>query len=701
MGLTLRKIHIIVVCSIFILTACHVRKGYEALEIYNYFEAKKQFEKGIDKNTSPSAFGLSEIYFRRDNPFHNIDSAYHYGLLAVESYDEVDEKKQLKWLKEVDYTVDDALKHRAQMSDFFFEAAKDSSSVIAMKHFIAKHPWSNKLDSAIYFRDELAYENVREFDKSSSYAGYIKHYPESHRRDDAREEMYKAQYNETITPGSVTSFELFISKYPNNPFVTEAQEKLYKLSVQENTIDDYEQFIKDFPKSPYFGEAWKNLYRLSIADYSKETISTFFEEYPEFPFPEMIESDLDLVGKELYLYKKEGLYGFMNREGEAMIQADYSYASNFSNGLAVVVCNDLFGFIDKSGELVIDCLFDEAQDFNQGKAIVEKDGFFGLINTTGEFVLKPEFYDIGSISEGLFYAENDKGFKYYSADGTVALETAFEEAFAFEGGLAKVKRDGVVGFIKKDGSYIVQSSQGDLKRFSDTIFVLKLRDSSTFIGPSGVLKNQYFDRIGVLKENRAIVSKEGKYGYVDRNANTVIELERKEFSNYFQFAQFENGHAKVFRQDRYALMDSLGKNILPAIFTGIGSYGKLIPVSKGNGWGYADRKVRLKIDYQFDYAYPFVDDMAIVELDGFVGLIGSDGGNITPIEFEELNRLDHGYFIFTAQGRQGLINALGDLVFEETYQRVTEVKPGLLRLEHKEGIAYFDITKNDLITLKK
>jgi hypothetical protein len=38
-----------------------VNKGYEALKVYNYFEAKKQFEKGLQRNTSASAYGLSQI----------------------------------------------------------------------------------------------------------------------------------------------------------------------------------------------------------------------------------------------------------------------------------------------------------------------------------------------------------------------------------------------------------------------------------------------------------------------------------------------------------------------------------------------------------------------------------------------------------------------------------------------------------------
>jgi hypothetical protein len=686
---------------IFILVGCRVRKGYEALDVYNYFEAKEQFEKGIKRNVSPSAYGLSQIYFRNDNPFHDVDSAYHYGLLAVESYNEADGKKQLKWQETTGFTLDKAKNNRSKISKYFFDAALESNTVMAMKRFIADHPWSNLRDSAIYIRDELAFKNTVETAGSQAFLKYINRFPESHLIEEAQENLHVAQFEETIIPNSIDSYIDFISLYPDSPYVPEAHRRIYQLATQKNTIDQYESYITNFSGSPFIEDAWKNLYRLSIADYSKENITAFREEHPRFPFPKMIQNDLQLVGEELFLFKENHKYGFMNRSGEIMIDANYSFASNFSNGLAVVAQVNKFGYIDKSGDLIIDYIFDEAQDFNQGRAIVDQDGYYGLIDPIGDFVLSAKYLDIGSLNEGLFYAEDQNGFQYYTLDGTLAFNTRYDEAFAFENGIAKVKRGNVTGFIRKDGSFIVETSQGDIRQFNDTIFILKLRDSSTFMSPSVQIGDNYFDRIAGLKENRAIVTKNGKYGYVDPQANVVIEVERNEFPNYFQFAQFENGHARVYRQGKYALMDSMGQNILPAIFAGVGTFGELIPVSKGEGWGYSDSKVRLKIDYQYDYAYSFIDGVAIVEQNGLEGLIDLKGETLTPLEYNDLDRIDFGFFIVSKQGQLGLINLKGQQVLDHSYQRISMVNSGLLRLEDLEGISYFDITKNELITLKK
>src|SRR4051812_48581815 len=55
-----------------------ISKAYDALKIYNYFEAKRLFEKSLKSKTAAAAYGLSIIYSRSDNPFSNIDSAYKF-----------------------------------------------------------------------------------------------------------------------------------------------------------------------------------------------------------------------------------------------------------------------------------------------------------------------------------------------------------------------------------------------------------------------------------------------------------------------------------------------------------------------------------------------------------------------------------------------------------------------------------------------
>lgn len=686
---------------LFIASSCRINKGFEALNEYNYFEAKKQFENAIEKKTSPAAYGLSIIYLKKDNPFHNLDSAYHYGLLAVETYDLLKENQQLKLAEKYGYTLGAAKHQRAKISKRFYNIAKEKHTVKGYKEFIANHPWSDLKDSAVYDLNLLAFENAKEENSSKAYQNYIKFYPESEYIDEAKQLKYKAEFSESIVPNDPSSYAEFIRRFPDNPYVDDAYARIYQLETKENTVEVYDQFISNYPNNPYISDAWKNLYRLYISDYNKSTIESFQETYPKFPFPKLIEQDIQLVGREMYLYKLNGKYGFMDAEGLPYIPPKYTYASNFSNGLAVVTESEKFGYVNKNGDLIIEYRFDDAQDFMHGRAIIEEDRKVGLIDPTGKYILDPIYEDVGSFSEGVFYVQTSKGYQYFNLEGDPVFDIIFDEAFSYENGRAFVSKDGENGFIGKDGNFLISSFKGKIRHFTDSLYILELRDSMTFIYPNDSLVNgKYFDQIGNLKENRAIVLKEGKYGYVDEKANIVIPMELFEFSNLFQFAQFENGHAKKLKGNRYALIDSMGKQILPAIFTGIGDYAELIPVTKGDQWGYTNRDARLIINYQFDYAYAFQNGIAFVEKQGKMGAINMKGEVVIPIRYDDLNRVGNDLFIFKLGGNMGLLNKKGEQVVPNKYNRVVPISDNLFRLENNERIDYYDVSKSGLITLQ-
>ncbi|MBL0328623.1 MAG: hypothetical protein IPP64_04230 [Bacteroidetes bacterium] len=96
-------------------------KAYDALKIYNYFEAKRLFEKSLKKESAPAAYGLSNIYFRADNPFSNIDSAYHYIILSEKKIQSLSEKNKIAYSKYGCTAVAiDSLKNRIHEKAFDF-----------------------------------------------------------------------------------------------------------------------------------------------------------------------------------------------------------------------------------------------------------------------------------------------------------------------------------------------------------------------------------------------------------------------------------------------------------------------------------------------------------------------------------------------------------------------------------------------------
>ena len=103
--------------------AASVDKGYEALEVYDYFNAKKYFTKALKYHESPGAQGLAIIYYRDDNPFHSYDSAYVYVLRAIETFDMTKDRKKERWAK-YGFTRDSLYSLRQKISTQFYRLSK-------------------------------------------------------------------------------------------------------------------------------------------------------------------------------------------------------------------------------------------------------------------------------------------------------------------------------------------------------------------------------------------------------------------------------------------------------------------------------------------------------------------------------------------------------------------------------------------------
>jgi hypothetical protein len=86
-------------------------------------------------------------------------------------------------------------------------------------------------------------------------------------------------------------------------------------------------------------------------------------------------------------------YCFINlRHGNLIGQNQkYKVYHPFSEGLARVNMNDKWGYINDQGEVVIDFIFDDAKDFHHGIAGVKVGDAWGFVNNKGTIIIKPAY----------------------------------------------------------------------------------------------------------------------------------------------------------------------------------------------------------------------------------------------------------------------------------------------------------------------
>ena len=63
-------------------------------------------------------------------------------------------------------------------------------------------------------------------------------------------------------------------------------------------------------------------------------------------------------------------WGFIDKTGRFVLNAQFRWAGRFSEGLAPVKVGDKYGYIDKTGTIAIPPRFSKAESFSEGLAAV-------------------------------------------------------------------------------------------------------------------------------------------------------------------------------------------------------------------------------------------------------------------------------------------------------------------------------------------
>lgn len=127
----------------------------------------------------------------------------------------------------------------------------------------------------------------------------------------------------------------------------------------------------------------------------------------------------DLAGKDFHgglaavgSRGRGGQWGYIDRSGRLVVRPQYSFADDFSEGLAGVETGGKFGFIDGTGGWVIPPRFRPRKGternatvatsrFREGLACVSEDELYGYVDKRGEFRIAPQFAEAQEFSEGL------------------------------------------------------------------------------------------------------------------------------------------------------------------------------------------------------------------------------------------------------------------------------------------------------------
>lgn len=313
---------------------------------------------------------------------------------------------------------------------------------------------------------------------------------------------------------------------------------------------------------------------------------------------------------------KDGKWGFIDKNGTAVVSLIYDSVGDFYEGLAWVKKDGKYGFIDKNGTVVVPLIYDNVDlpdhynlrnPFLKGLACVKKDGKYGFIDKSGTMVV-PLIYDGASaFREEVAVVRQGQRHGLIDKDGMVVVPPIYDYINIFREGIASVNKDGEWGFIDKDGTVVVPL---------------------------------IYDRIGTFNEGFAWVEKDGKYGFVDKTGAIVVPLSYKEWdimdlspreglTGVLKLTgMFENGVGCGF-------IDNTGTVAVPLIYDRVESFSEgFASVCKDGQWGFIDKDGTMAVSLIYDSVGNFHEGLAWVEKDRKWGFIDKKGMVVVPLIYD-------------------------------------------------------------------
>lgn len=269
------------------------------------------------------------------------------------------------------------------------------------------------------------------------------------------------------------------------------------------------------------------------------------------------------------------LHGYVDENGQIVIEARYSTATDFSDGLAWVSKPDSsLMVIDRNGNTVFRCPEAyTAEIFGNGCAKVsDLSGNIKILDRTGSEITFPEAVEnVSEVDDGFVIARSNDHSRLYRMDKKEFKPVEELDKFNisdFYGGwnLAVTESNGKFGLVNLKGEYIVNPRYKDLMRCNNLI---------------------------------AFMNDKKKIGFLDKHGEEVIPAKYKAMQKPVWGSRYI---AVSTSGSRWQIIDEKGEPIIAAKYDKIMPLNKTIfAVMKDDKWGLADAsKGEITCEPQFD-----------------------------------------------------------------------------------------------------
>ena len=308
---------------------------------------------------------------------------------------------------------------------------------------------------------------------------------------------------------------------------------------------------------------------------------------------------------------KNGKVGLVNKSGATIINPEFSkiqkFDDDYTKGYITVDLNKKYGLVSYAGSKILENKYEKIDAiYGENHFVIQEKGKQIVINSKGDKVITDGFDKITQInSDGVVFVK-DKEYGFMNYDKKVLVKPTYQELKEINTGTLKAKKDNKYGIIDINGKEKLGFKYSDLYYEESAGFYVtedekynsQILDNKLKVKLSGVLselnkedgymklkiKDEYKyynfkfeekDVKDVLSNNNLFVSrKDGKYGFVDKEGNVVVDYiyDEAQEQNKYGFAAVKKGNlwgsinregkeviTPKYKMKNYLVIDFIGK----------------------------------------------------------------------------------------------------------------------------------------------
>ena len=391
--------------------------------------------------------------------------------------------------------------------------------------------------------------------------------------------------NSTFNNKKVKIKEVIIDKEIldiNENFLLLKDKDKFKLLDLEKNIELNSELIKRLSKDLYFFQNNEKSYVINVKENKKISLDSIVK-----------------LGNNSYLVSHDKKFGVLDEELKIKIPMKKNSIVSNDGKSFLVIEGERYSFIDeKLNESEISQIFKITGLSVENHLIFESDQKFGIIDKDNMVKVQPKyirFLEVNNKDILIGYTDTESYF--------INLSLGIEKKVNYDNygqeylGKIMILKNEKLGYLNSYGDEISPIAYDGAFSFKEGKDFLQLKkDGSWFIKniKNNKLEKLEYSDVGELISEYMVVSKDEKYGYLDKN------LVEKIPTKYIYAENFDKNRAVVAMETGYGLIDKKGKEIIPMVYDDIKIAGERVFVRKNNKMGIVNRNGKEIVPIEYD-----------------------------------------------------------------------------------------------------